>query len=418
MNLNYKIMPKTLRIAVRKFGPFETALEKTWKSFCKATKCTVKLEAIPMDLHQLYDATLGKEKGLENGDFDIAYVNTDWITEANYKNYLEDLTPYIAKNAPDNYPEGWSDSLLNMQKIDDATLGFPFHDGPECLIYRKDLFDNPKEQEAFKAAHHKALKPPTTWDEFHEVACFFNRPKKNLYGSAFALYPDGHNTVFDFCLQLWTRGGNLVDKNGNININSKEAVEGLTFYKTIINDTNATHPKCSDFDSVKSGMAFANGEIAMMVNWFGFASMCEVFTDSKVKGSVDITHVPAGKNGQGVSLNVYWLYAIGKGSKHKNIAYEFIKYAVNAENDKRLTLEGGIGCRKSTWTDKEVNQTVPYYHKLAMLHDNARTLPRKNNWNEISAVIDTMVTELFSTEKQVTDLVYEAQLKIDKIENI
>ncbi len=411
-------MSNTLRIAVRKFGPFESALKKTWKSFCKATKCTLELDAIPMDLHPLYDATLGKEKGLENGDWDIAYLNTDWITEANHKQYLEDLTPYIAKNAPNNYPEGWSDSLLNMQKFGDATLGIPFHDGPECLIYRKDLFDNPKEQEAFKALHNKALKPPNTWDEFHEIARFFNRPEKNLYGSAFALYPDGHNTVFDFCLQLWTRGGKLVDKKGNINIHSKEAIEGLTFYKKIIKDSNAMHPECKDFDSIKSGMAFANGEIAMMVNWFGFASICEVYSDSKVKGSVDITYVPAGNNGQGVSLNVYWLYAIGKGSKHKNIAYEFIKYAVNAENDKLLTLEGGIGCRKSTWTDKEVNKTVPYYHKLAMLHDNARTLPRKINWNEISAVIDTMITELFSTEKQVTDLVAEAQLKIDKIESI
>ncbi|MBJ6367707.1 ABC transporter substrate-binding protein [Snuella sedimenti] len=410
-------MSNKFRVAVRKFGPFETALQKTWDAFCKAHNCTMELEAVPMDLHPLYDATLGKDNGLINGDWDIAHINTDWITEAQHKNALEDLAPYIASSAPDNFPDGWSNSLLHMQRFEDKVLGLPFHDGPECLIYRKDLFEAPKEQETFFNLHNKPLSPPKTWEDFHEIARFFNRPEQNLFGSAFALFPDGHNTVFDFCLQLWTRGGNLLDKNGSININTPEAIEGLEFYRNIIKDTNAMHPKCKDFDSVKSGMAFANGEIAMMVNWFGFASMCEVYQDSKVKGCVDITHVPAGKNGQGVSLNVYWLYTVAKGSKNKDIAYDFIKFAVNPENDKLLTLEGGIGCRKSTWTDQDVNQTVPYYHKLDILHSNAKTLPRKMNWSKISEVIDVMVTELFNTDKKVAELVSEAQQKIDSIES-
>ncbi|MEC3907851.1 extracellular solute-binding protein [Tamlana sp. 2201CG12-4] len=411
-------MSDKFRIAVRKFGPFETAIEKIWKSFCEETGCTKELEAVPMELHPLFDATIGKEKGLVKGDWDVAHINTDWITEAHHKNALENLAPYIKSDAPDNFPEDWSDSLLSMQNFGDTILGFPFHDGPECLIYRKDLFNDPNEQKAFEVKYNKPLKPPTTWEEFHEVARFFNRPEKNLYGSAFALYPDGHNTVFDFCLQLWTRGGNLLDENGHIKINSPEAIEGLEYYRNIIKDSSALHPECNDFDSVKSGMAFAIGEIAMMVNWFGFASMCEVYPGSKVKGCVDITHVPAGKNEEGVSLNVYWLYTIARGSKNKALAYEFIKYAVNAKNDKLLTLEGGIGCRKSTWMDNEVNQIVPYYHKLEMLHNNARTLPRKINWNSISEVIDTMVIELFKTEKKVAELVNEAQQKIDKIENL
>ena len=410
-------MSNKFRIAVRKFGPFETATEKIWKSFCKETGCTLELEAIPMDLHPLYEATLGQENGLVNGDWDVTHINTDWITEANEKEALEDLVPYINSQKPEGFPEGWSDALLKLQEFDNRIYGLPFHDGPECLIFRKDLFNDPKEKEAFHKKFNRALSPPKTWEELHQIARFFHRPQENLYGTAFALYPDGHNTVFDFSLQLWARAGTLLDAEGKVDINTPQALEGLEFYRKILKDETAVHPKCKEFDSVQAGMAFANGEIAMMVNWFGFASMCEVLPDSKVKGKVDITTIPAGSKGKGKSLSVYWVYGIGKGSKNKSLAYDFIRFATNVENDKLLTLTGGIGCRNSTWYDKEVNETVPYYHKLDELHKNVGTLPQKGNWNDIAKIIDEMVTELILTDREISEIVGEAQRKIDKIEH-
>ena len=57
------------RIAVRKFGPFESAMEKLWVKFCRQTGCSLKAEMVPMDLHPLHDATLSQQ-GLANGDWD------------------------------------------------------------------------------------------------------------------------------------------------------------------------------------------------------------------------------------------------------------------------------------------------------------------------------------------------------------
>jgi hypothetical protein len=45
-------------------------------------------------------------------------------------------------------------------------------------------------------------------------------------------------------------------------------------------------------DSVQSGLVFASGEVAIMVNWFGFAAMSETLADSKVKGCIDIAQIP------------------------------------------------------------------------------------------------------------------------------
>ncbi|MGC6432216.1 MAG: ABC transporter substrate-binding protein [Jejuia sp.] len=410
-------MAEKLRIAVRKFDVFESGINKIWNKFCQETGCKLELEAIALDLHPLYDTIL-KEKGLKNGQWDISLINTDWITEAYESSSIEDLTPFIDNNSPEDFPNGWSRSLLYKQEFDSKTVALPFHDGPECLIYRKDLFESIEEGVEYYGKYGKLLEIPKTWDDLMQVAEFFNRPEQNLYGTTFAAYPDGHNTVFDFCLQLWTHGGDLFDENKNIKLNSEAAIEGMTFYRKALKNSNAIHPDSRNFDSVKSGMAFANGNLAMMVNWFGFASMCEFLEDSKVKGKVDIANVPAGPTGEGSSLNAYWMYVIGSGSKHKDLAYDFIRFAVNTENDKLLTLEGAIGCRKSTWQDTDVNKEVPYYHKLEELHKNTKSLPRKSNWSEIADVIDQLVLEVINTSEAIESILNRAQKEINRIENI
>jgi multiple sugar transport system substrate-binding protein len=164
-------------------------------------------------------------------------------------------------------------------------------------------------------------------------------------------------------------------------------------------------------------MAFARGEAAMMVNWFGFASMCEVIDESRVKGKVDITDIPSATGNEPASLNVYWLYTIGSGSLYKDVAYEFLRYATAPENDKLLTMEGGIGCRLSTWTDAEINQTIPYYHKLEHLHRSARSLPMLANWAQVAHIIDELVQLAINTDKPAEQLLANAQQKIDSLKS-
>jgi multiple sugar transport system substrate-binding protein len=405
-----------IRIAIRKFDPFESTLQKLWNLFCLEKKITVEAEMIPLELNDLYEETIAKN-GLKNGDWDIAHLNTDWIFDGANEQAVLDLNPLIAENAPQNYPEGWHQSLLHLQQINNGTYGLPFHDGPECLIYRKDLFENPIEKQSFKRQFGYELNPPKTWEEFTQIAEFFNRPKENLYGCVFANYPDGHNMVFIFCLLFWTKGGSLLNSRNQIDINRPEAVAALDYYRKISNNKDAVHPKSIDFGSVEAGMAFAKGEVAMSINWFGFASMCEVIEESKVKGKVDIAELPHDKNQETASLNVYWLYTIGSGSKYQKLAYDFIQFATSPESDKLLTTEGGIGCRKSTWNDAEINETIPYYHKLELLHETALTLPQTPIWPKVAELIDKMILKALKTDIPSEKLVEETQIAIQNIAN-
>lgn len=379
------------RIALRAFPPFEAAIRKQWQAFEENAQSGLTLEAVPLDLHALHAAIFQDS----SQRWDVAFVVTDWIAEAAAVNAVIDLAPYLAKDMPDGYPDAWTPSLLRSQQVDGRILGLPYHDGPECLIYRKDLFD---------AA---GLNPPGTWEEFHCAARCLARPSENLFGAIFAAFPDGHNTVYDFCLRLWSHGGELFDAAGRPQIDSEPAREALAGYRRVLRDASAVHPRCAEFDSVKSGFAFARGEAALMANWFGFAALCETWPESKVRGNVAVAPLPAG-----VSLNVYWTLAIPANCARPDLAWAFLRHCVSAPMDKLLTLEGGIGCRKSTWMDGEVNRVIPFYREMERLHAGARELPRMRNWIRIAGVIDSLVLEAIHGNRGEEELLAEAQESI------
>lgn len=398
---------KTFRIAVRKFGPFESALLKQWQAFDAAVKTGLQLELVSLDLEPLH-RELFEECGLATGSCDLVMVNTDWLAEANAAQGLVDLSPYLAASPPEGYPDAYSDSLLRFQRFGERVLGLPYHDGPECLIYRRDLFEDELERRGFQERFGVPLAIPSTWDEFHRVAQFFTRPAQGLYGAVFAGYPDGHNTVYDFCLQLWSRGGELFDDNERMLLSTPQAHAALEYYRSIFHDASAIHPSSATFDSVMSGMAFAAGEVAMMVNWFGFAAMSETIPGSRVKGKTAIAAIPS-ENGRGISLNVYWIMGIATGTLHRDIAWKFLAHCAGPEMDKLLTLEGGIGCRRSTWTDAQVNAVIPYYHMLEKLHENARDLPRMTNWSLLAEVIDRMMLDVIQSEEPIVAITARAE---------
>ena len=68
------------------------------------------------------------------------------------------------------------------------------------------------------------------------MARFFTRPEAGQWGTIFAGYPDGHNTVYDFCLQLWSRDGELIDAAGVPTLDTPAAVAALDFYRRLVND--------------------------------------------------------------------------------------------------------------------------------------------------------------------------------------
>jgi multiple sugar transport system substrate-binding protein len=402
---------QTFRIAVRKYAPFEQAIRAQWQTFEAEARTGLTLDLVALDLHPLEEA-LFTTNGMRDGDWDAAFVATDWIASMHAQQCAVDLAPLLRDDPPQGYPAGWSPSLLRLQRIGETILGVPYHDGPECLIYRRDLFEDPKIRRRYEQQYSKPLTPPTTWDEFHRIARFLHNPEEQLYGTVFAAYPDGHNSVYDFLLQLWTRNGDLFSPSGEIRFHTSEAVAALSFYRTMLADKDAVHPDCLKLDSVAAGLAFAAGTVAMMINWFGFATMAHTSPESAIRGKVDIAPIPHGEQGSTASLNVYWILSIASGSPHRHAAWQFLRHTQTPAMDKLTTTRGAIGCRISTWHDAEVNAAIPFYHRIEQLHAHAREIPQRSDWPQIAAIIDALVTATVTTQTPIPDLLRQAEASL------
>ena len=109
-------MSDALRVAIRKFGPFESAIAKQYADFQAATGCPLRLEPVALDLNPLFE-TLFTRGGLKDGTWDIAFIVTDWIAEAVAEGALLDLAPRMRAQPVPDYPAGWAPSLTRFQSV-------------------------------------------------------------------------------------------------------------------------------------------------------------------------------------------------------------------------------------------------------------------------------------------------------------
>jgi multiple sugar transport system substrate-binding protein len=395
-------MTTTIRIAVRRFGPFESAILRQFEDFAATTGADVGVEIAAMDLNPLHEAMIQRRE-LLSGQWDLAFLSTDWIAEAQALGLVEDLEPWLRRRPIEDFPAGWSPSLTALQSFAGGFWGMPYHDGPQCLIYRTDLLAR------------AGIAVPTTWAQFQAAARRLHDPGTGRYGTVLALFPDGHNGFYDFCIHLWTRGGAPFDAAGRPQLTRTAAVAALDFLRALARDGEAVAPDLRAIDSVKSGILFCEGKVALMANWFGFAAFGESWAQSQVAGRVDVAALPAGPGGQSVSLNVFWMLAMAAGSANKALVWDFMRHCATPAMDKLTMTEGAIGVRRSTWADAEVNATLPYCHKLDLLHARAKALPVHPRLSAIARVVDDMMGAAVTTDRATDALLAEAQARIEAI---
>jgi multiple sugar transport system substrate-binding protein len=100
---------------------------------------------------------------------------------------------------------------------------------------------------------------------------------------------------------------------------------------------------------------------------------------------------------------------VAAGSLHPEVAYAFARHCCTPAMDKLTTLEGGIGCRLSTWSDPQVNALIPFYSELARLQQGTRTLPRSRQLAALVHIIDEAVQAAISGDEPSAAILRRAQ---------
>lgn len=389
-----------LKLISRVQDTFENAFKAQIADFNKLHP-HIEVECTFLPIHDHYEKMVAN-MGTESDEFDLFLCCTDWLPVLMHNESITALDEMIESNPPHDWPDGWHKAMLGLQQHYGNVYGLPWHDGPQVFHYRKDLFEDATEKENYLHQYGRELRPPQTWDEFIDVAKFFTRPEQGLWGCCEAAYTDGHNNVYDFLIHLWSRGGVLLDKNGEPQFHGPEGVEALQYYADLFHKHKVASLECLNLGSVECGNYYAQGNAAMMWNWCGFAAVCEMLEYSKIVGQNVCTKLPAGSAGS-VSLNIYWVLTIPSGSQNKELAYQFLQHISAPHTDKMVSMAGANGVRLSTWNDPEVVEKYPYYSIIADVHANTRTLPAIPEYPEINEAISRAVHRALHGEMSVEE---------------
>ena len=189
----------------------------------------IALEIVGVPNGQEFTKTM-QDISTKGGAFDIYAVEWNRLGDLAETGGILKLDDYVAKHKPewDDPERGYVNgakgvSLLNQYR--GSTYGVSLDGDFQVWVYRSDLFGDEAEKKAFADKHGRELAPPKTWQEFDEVATFFHRPDKGLFGSTDLRNQGwGYTNWYQRYVSMGSPNQFLFDDSGQPLINSEAGV--------------------------------------------------------------------------------------------------------------------------------------------------------------------------------------------------
>jgi multiple sugar transport system substrate-binding protein len=273
------------------------------------------------------------------GAYDALNVIPAWMPDLAQAGALEPLDSYVEKYGYAGELEKIAPIYRdNQMKVNGKIYGFPDDGDVFVMYYRKDIFDDPKIKEEYKAKTVKDLAVPATWADFDSVGQFLtDKMQPNIYGAAF--FRQAPYAMFMFEERFRNEGGKFFDADSmKATINSDIGVKVFTDMR---NENKFMPPGVEQFGFVENLAAFMAGQTAMTISWPPYGRWAAGYgTDEEALNWVPKSTI-AGKVGYALppgghpELAAGFCLSVASTSKNKEAAYLFIQWL----NSEEISLE-------------------------------------------------------------------------------
>ncbi|WP_246747105.1 extracellular solute-binding protein [Nitratireductor aquibiodomus] len=239
----------------------------------------------------------------------------------------------------------YGDAVLSTMQFDGKQYGVPTDLSLHFMYYRKDLIDALMSDDGARARYAEiskehlgqALEPKNpddwTWDDYAATALYFtkavNPDSPTRYGTVLQM----KNLLFN--IMVWqstarSYGGDWMDAEGNITVNSDAFREGLELYKMLY-DAGATPRDSLSYEFAEANAAYAAGQVAAMVQWNAAAADLTNAEKSPAVGDATATIAPpAGPESRATHIHGLGL-GLNKSAGNKDGAKAFLKWLSTEE---------------------------------------------------------------------------------------
>lgn len=316
------------------------------------------------------------EMKIKGKKYDMVIGDSQWLGRGSMGGHYVSLNKWIRENRVDESMT--ASSIAGYSEFPRKSGNYwavPLEGDAMAFSYRKDLFEDPEEKEKFTATYGYDLQIPETWKELRDIAEFFYRPDKNLYGILVWTEPDYDGITMGIDAFIWGWGaslGNPETYQVKGHINSEKAVKALEYYRELnrFNNPEWTHYYLDTHAS--SNLPMMHGEVAMAMCYLAIAP--ELLDPRKnpyhdVMGFFPTPKGPGSRatslGGQGISIVSY--------SKKKEFSLKFLEWFIREDVQRKWAEQGGLSCNRNVLNSREflsaspVNR--PYRESMEIVRD-------------------------------------------------
>lgn len=301
---------------------------------------------------------------------------------------------------------GFEKKALQASEFEGQRLGLPVNGNVYQYIYRKDLFENQKDQSEFESRFKRKLEPPKSFPELLQIAQFFYRPPQ-IYGFApFTKMSEGTTVEL-----LWLLSG-FGYTPGESKISKATVTEALRFYEQLL----ATAPRSArSWHHTERMSAYAKGRIAQMMTWNSFFFDLEDEYKSLVVGKTGYAPSP-GEEATGIAGS--WIAAVRKGSPKAALAAQFIAWWTSPNLTTQLIPKGLSTARADVLTHAELNKSFPWLATTHLNFEKAFLRPRHTNYRKTSNELSQAFTRWIAGQnnlEQASEAIYTSLLAMNQL---
>lgn len=349
----------------------------------------IKLEVVGVPNGQEFTKTM-QDISTKGGAFDIYAVEWNRLGDLAETGGILNLDDFVAAHKPewDDPERGYVNgkqgvSLLNQ--YNGSTYGVSLDGDFQTWNYRTDLFNDEAEKKAFADKYGYELKPPRTWKEHSEIAAFFHRTDKGLFGSTDLRNQGwGYTNWYQRYVSMGDPNQFLFDESGNPLINSEAGYAATLEY---VESLSHHSPDAVSWGWPEQYGNFANAGAAMTCAFSNLPKFLDNVgnTGSKVTGQVG-SMLPPGRevDGKLIRRTVLWLNlsaSISSQSKHPEACYLLLQWLGSSRIYSWMTANPGgyfDPFQLSNFSDPLVRQTYHDYHMDIVRESVARAVPTIN----------------------------------------